>query len=105
VLLLDDDDALPSSRTDEEASFAALLTETGLRVVDANLTGSTRSQWLKVASIVHAAVKAGGYDVWNEGHLHLHVRRVIDLVARGVLESKGDLHRPRWSEVRLAKRM
>ena len=37
----------------------------------------------------------------SDDHLEVVVARVRDLVARGRLEAKGDLTRPRFSEARL----
>jgi hypothetical protein len=46
----------------------------------------------------------GGFSLAEESHIQLHVRRVIVLVKSGKLEGKGELRRPRWSEVRLGGR-
>lgn len=100
VLLLDDDDELPSAPTTEEVALVSRLGTGGVTAIDGALEGATSERWLKVARIVHDAMDAGGFDVWEDSHLHLHVRRLIDLVASGTLEAQGNLRRPRFSEVR-----
>lgn len=103
MLLLDDDDELPSVPTKGEASLATVLGAARLGRIDEALTNSAGANWHKVARIVYDAVKSGGFDHWDDSCLHLHVRRVIRLVDIGVFEAQGNLHRPRWSEVRLRK--
>jgi len=105
MLLLDDDDELPSIPTEGEASLLAELGTTSLGRIDEALTRCARKDWLKVARIVHEAMDVGGFDHWDDPSLHLHVRRVIFLVNAGVLEAQGNLYRPRRSEARLGTRV
>jgi len=101
VLLLDDDDELPPLPDEAETMLIAQLGEEGLRAVDDALGKSARRAWLKVARVVFDALKVGGFETSDDVSIHLQVRRVIALVDAGTLEAKGDLRRPRWSEVRL----
>jgi hypothetical protein len=105
VLLLDDDDALPLSPDDAEIGLASQLGSDGLEAIDAALTKHAQPGWLKVARVVYEALAAGGFSTSDESHVRLHVRRLISLVAAGVLEPRGNLRRPRWSEVRLPERV
>jgi hypothetical protein len=100
MLLLDDDDRVPASPTEAEATLAGSLGTAGLAAVDAAIVSATGPKWLKVARVVWDAIKAGGYAT-DEEQVQLHVRRVIALVDAGKLEAQGNLYRPRFSEVRL----
>ena len=55
---------------------------------------------MKVARVVIDAIKAGRFST-DEERVQLYVRRTIALVSAGRLEAQGNLHRPRFSEVRL----
>jgi hypothetical protein len=100
MLLLDDDDELPLEPDQDEASLAARLGSDGLRAVDTVLIGQATRRWLKVARIVADALRARGLPISDDA-VDLHVRRVMVLVGLGTLEARGNLRRPRWSEVRL----
>ena len=104
MLLLDDDDELPSTPAQGEASLTAKLSAEALERIDAALIHAARPSWLKVARIVYEAVEAGRFDPSDDGCLHLHVRRIIQLTHVGALEAQGNLRRPRWSEVRISNR-
>ena len=68
--------------------------------LDAIILSHAREEWQKVAKIAGRAMEE--CDVApTVGQLEAVVARVRDLVARGRLEAKGDLARPRFSEVRL----
>lgn len=101
MLLLDDDDELPATPDEAETALATQLGSDGLKAIDAALLAQAGKRWLKVARIVGDALKAGGFDPWEDAHLHLHIRRLIALVDAGALEAQGNLRKPRWSEVRL----
>ena len=102
MLLLDDDDELPLEPDQDEASLAIRIGPKGLRAIDTALTSHARRGWLKVARVVGEALQAGGFPISDDA-IDLHARRVIALVGLGVLEARGNLRRPRWSEVRLSK--
>jgi hypothetical protein len=91
---------LPDAPTAEEASLTARLGPEGLRAIDTAIIQATQDRWHKVARVVSDALSAGGFPS-SDDHFDLHVRRVIALVGSGALEGKGNLRRPRWSEVRL----
>lgn len=102
MLLLDDNDELPSQPTDEELAFGEALGSVGQSAIDAALLKHAQKRWLKVARVVSQAMADSGHDVWQDAKLQFCVRRVIRLVDSGVLEAQGDLRKPRWSEVRLS---
>ena len=56
-------------------------------------------RWQKVARIAVQTLAERGLEP-NDDNLYAVVARVRDLVARGRLEAKGDLTRPRFSEAR-----
>lgn len=99
MLLLDDEDELPLEAGPEEVQLAADLGPVGLQAIDTNLLACADVQWLKGARIVSEAMKNGGF-AYDDDCTDLHVRRLIGLVDRGVLEGQGNLRKPRWSEVR-----
>lgn len=100
-LLLDDDDQLPTMPDQVETKAAAQLGGDALRAINDALGTCAQHRWLKVARVVADALRAGGFPVSDDAYARLHARRVISLVDSGILEAKGDLRRPRWSEVRL----
>jgi hypothetical protein len=100
VLLLDDDDELPPSPAEGETTLTAQLGAGGLRAIDATLQRHTRQSWLKVARVVADALEAGGFSLGDDSHIEIHVRRLIGLVHSRVLEGRGNLRKPRRSEVR-----
>lgn len=100
MLLLDNDDQVPASSTQEEAALADALGPAGLAAIDEEIVKAAHGRWQKVARIVVDAIKAGGF-LLEEEHVQLHIRRVIALVDAGTLEAQGNLRRPRFSEVRL----
>jgi hypothetical protein len=103
MLLLDDDDELPVVPTQGEVEHRLRLGKAGVERIDRELLGHVRSSWLKVARVVNSAIDAQALDPWDDGCLHLHVRRLMELVESGTLEAQGNLRRPRFSEVRLRR--
>ena len=102
MLLLDDDDELPEPPELGEVELTARLASDGLQAIDAALLSHVKPTWLKVARVVHDALNSGSFAM-DDDAINLHARRVVGLVASGKLESQGNLRRPRWSEVRLAR--
>jgi hypothetical protein len=95
-----DDYELPAVAGESERLLAESLGTAGIRSIDAAITKATPPRWSKVARVVSDALEAGGSST-DEPEFELHVRRVIVLVESGALEAKGNLRRPRFSEVRL----
>ncbi|MEO8904121.1 MAG: hypothetical protein ABI627_21595 [Polyangiaceae bacterium] len=104
MLLLDDDDELPHSPDEGEATLAAEIGVAGIDAIDASLLEHAQLGWLKVARVVLDALKASGLPPSDDSHIRLHVRRVIGLVNAGSLVAQGNLRKPRWSEVRLTEK-
>ncbi len=100
MLLLDDDDQLPVAPTEAETFLADSLGSDGLLAIDEAIVNAVRARWRKVAQIVVDAIRAAGFST-DEAQVQLHVRRTIALVSAERLEAQGNLHRPRFSEVRL----
>jgi hypothetical protein len=95
------DDELPEIPDSGEAEMTAKLGEAGLRAIDETLCGCAKTSWLKVARVVADALDAGGFHSFGDAPVDLHVRRIIELAHAGAIESRGNLRKPRWSEVRL----
>lgn len=89
MLLLDDDDELPETPDEHEAALAEQLGARGLLLIDQTLVRCTRSSWLKSARVVVDSLEVGGFPIADDAHVALHVRRLIGLVERGVLEAQG----------------
>lgn len=100
MLLLDDDDELPPFPEMEEQALAADLGAEGLNKIDEAIVACSKSSWLKVARVIADAIKFGDFS-YSDAAIDLHVRRVTKIVASGMLEARGDLKKPRFSEVRL----
>ena len=100
MLLIDNDDELPAEPQEDEARFSAELGTNGVDSVDAALTVYAGHHWLKSARIIHDAIKSGGFT-YSDGIVDFHARRLHVLVGAGVLEGRGNLRKPRYSEVRL----
>ena len=100
MLLVHDEDRVPESPTEGEASLTESLGAKGIAAIDAAILGATGPTFMKVARVVYDALKAGGFPTDDE-NVQVHVRRVIALVKADKLEAQGNLLRPRFSEVRL----
>src|SRR4051812_24941958 len=100
MLLLDDSDQVTALPTEGEAALTSSLGPARLAAIDEAIAKAAQPRWLKVARVVIDAIKAGGFAT-NDDEVQLHVRRVIALVDAGRLEAQGNLHRPRFSEIRL----
>jgi hypothetical protein len=100
MLLLNDEDELPNDPSDKETSFVSQLGTNGLEAIEARIVACTTHNWSKVARIVLQALSIGGFAITDE-IVNVHVRLVAKLVISGVLESQGNVSRPRFSEIRL----
>jgi hypothetical protein len=100
MLLIDNDDELPTEPQEEEARFSAEIGTESVDSIDAALAVHARHHWLKVARIIHDAITSGGFT-YSDGIVDFHARRLLVLVNAGLLEGRGNLRKPRYSEIRL----
>jgi hypothetical protein len=100
MLLLDDWDELSESPGDEETALAMELGAAGLNTIDATLLKHTQDRWRKAARVVLDAVQAASFPLSDETRVRNHVRRLLVLADSRALDAKGNLRKPRWSEVR-----
>lgn len=93
----------PADAAPDEAALGriAALRPEQIQAIDAVLMSVCDDRWRKVAYVVDRAM--GGIPDRVPGIPDgFYAARVCGLVARGLLESQGDLARMRYSEVRLA---
>ncbi len=94
----DDQDDPPLDADDLQA--VAALTQDDLRAIDRALLASSSADWRKVALVVAAAMDVYP-DLYHDIPDVFYGQRVKDLVSSGHLDAQGNLHRMRFSEVRL----
>jgi hypothetical protein len=99
MLLLDDDDELPTLPDEGETNLQRQLGPEALCAIDAAIVANASPRWLKVARVVHDVIESRGLP-FEDAVVDLHVRRVIELVQSNRLEAQGNLRKPRWSEIR-----
>ena len=84
----------------EDLQAVAALTPADLTAIDQALLAASHANWRKVAFVVNVAM-----DAYPNLYLDLpdvfYAQRIRALVAAGQLEAQGNLHRMRFSEVRL----
>ena len=95
----DNSEAIIPSPSSEELRLATEIGPAGLAAIDAALLTHTRDRWMKVARVVFDAIDGQGLPV-EEPYVSFYVRRLLRLAELGEVEGKGDLRRPRYSEVR-----
>jgi tetratricopeptide (TPR) repeat protein len=100
-LAFEDWPVLSESPDEEEAALANELGAAGLTAIDAALLKYTRNRYLKAARVIIDAIEDAGIPIDDETSIRLYARRLIALADAGAIEVRGDLHRPRFSEVRL----
>jgi hypothetical protein len=100
LLLLYDEGELPVSPDEDEQALSSELGAEGLCKIDEAIVRSSKANWLKVARVIAEAITAGGFPC-SDAVVNLHARRVMEMVASGALESRGNLKKPRFSEVRV----
>ena len=83
----------------QESAIAA-LNAAQVREIDDALMGTTHDHWRKVAMVVATTMDA---ERWGDVPDVFYADRVRELVAKGMLESQGDLGHMRYSEVRRPK--
>jgi Protein of unknown function len=84
----------------DEIAIASQLSMEDIAAIDSALIGQCAQSWRKVARIVGSAMSAipEKLDHVPDGYF---AQRVIALASSGQLESQGNLHYMRFSEVRL----
>ena len=85
----------------EEAATVSALTPEHILAIDEALLGATSSSWSKVAMVLARQMKSRP-GVPDDVPLEYYWSRLCTLVARGDLDSQGNLRRARFSEVRRA---
>lgn len=95
-----DEDRLPDA---QELELIAAPSEARIRAIDAALLAAASADWRKLAFLVAHAMtgpaRARGIpDVY-------YAERVRQLIAKGVLEARGNLSRMRYCEVRLSEQL
>jgi hypothetical protein len=85
----------------EETATVEALTPEDISAIDDALLDATSSHWSKVAMVLAKQMKSRS-GVPNDVPLEFYWSRLCDMVARGQLESQGNLRRARFSEVRRA---
>ena len=85
----------------EEAATVNALTHEDISAIDEALLGATSSNWSKVAMVLAKQMKSRP-GILDDVPLEYYWNRLCNLVARGDLDSQGNLRRARFSEVRRA---
>jgi hypothetical protein len=87
----------------DDLRAVAALTQDDLLAIDRALLASSSSDWRKVALVVASAM-----DAYPDQYLDIpdvfYSLRIRELVFDGWLEARGNLHRMRFSEVRLTSK-
>ena len=96
----DNQDDPPLDAEDLEA--VAALTSADLRAIDQALLAASHTNWRKVAFVVGVAMDAYP-DLYLDVPDVFYAQRIRALVTAGQLEAQGNLHRMRFSEVRLSQ--
>ena len=86
----------------EQSMRVSKLTQDDLWDIDRELLAQSARSWRKVARIVAFTLDKLSSRVPGVPDVY-YAQRVRHLVEIGKLESQGDLHRMRFSEVRLAR--
>lgn len=96
----EDEVEVPETPDVEELQLTLELGEHGLRNIDDALKRASDGKFLKVARIIVNALK--GLSVRpSDLYVNVCVRRILALVDEGILETRGNVRRPRFSEARL----
>jgi len=95
----DNQDDPPLDAEDLEA--VAALTRDDLGAIDRAIIAASHTNWRKVALVVGTAMDAYP-DLYHDVPDVFYAQRVRALVSAGQLEAQGNLHRIRFSEIRLS---
>lgn len=85
----------------EETVTVNALTPEDIAAIDDALLGATSSNWSKVAMVLAKQMKSRP-GIPDDVPLEFYWSRLCNMVARGDLDSRGNLRRARFSEVRRA---
>jgi Protein of unknown function len=103
ILAMDPADNQDDPQLDpEELAAVAALSADDLGAIDRSLLAASHPSWRKVALVVGLAMDAYP-DLYHDIPDVFYAERVRALVSSGQLEAQGNLHRMRFSEVRLTK--
>lgn len=94
------DDVPDSGPTPEQSQRIAALTSTEIAVIDARVLASASTEWRKLARVVATAMMQSEALFKGVPDIY-YALRAAELVRTGKLESRGDLSRMRFCEVRL----
>lgn len=99
-IIMTSDLAPDPSLTPEQRSGVKALTPEQVQVIDAALLSNVAMEWRKVARVVGATMLELQSRVVGIPDVY-YAERVRALVRSGVIESRGNLHAMRASEVRI----
>ncbi len=85
----------------EEAATVNALTPEDISAIDEALLDATSSNWSKVAMVLARQMKSRP-GIPDDVPLEFYWSRLCKMIARGDLDSQGNLRRARFSEVRRA---
>jgi hypothetical protein len=85
----------------EEAQAVAALTPDQVKAIDAAILHEVSSRWSKVAMVLGRQLSARP-GIPGDVPLEYYWQRLSLFVDQGLVEVQGDLHRARYSEVRLS---
>jgi hypothetical protein len=96
------EDEIDSAPTAAELKIINKLTPDQIKRIDEVLLANTALEWSKVARVVGSAMlqMKGEYPGLPDVY---YSNRITELVAAGKLQSRGDLRRMRYSEVRISR--
>ena len=97
----DDENEFGAPLDAEEAAAVNALTREDIAAIDDALLGAISSNWSKVAMVLAKQMKSRP-GVPEDVPLEFYWNRLCNMVARGDLNSQGNLRRARFSEVRRA---
>ena len=98
--MTDDEVEVPETPGVDELQLTVELGEHGLRNIDDALKKAADGKFLKVARIIVQALKAMQVQP-TDLYVNVCVRRILALVEEGIMETRGNVRRPRGSEARL----
>lgn len=89
--------------TPEQKALVESLSPDDVARIDDELLSNCRDRWRKVAMIVGMTMSGDSPTIHENCPDVFYSQRIKALVDKGMLESRGDLARMRYSEVRLPR--